>query len=514
VDENTIENPLSTENLCSALLDSIRGVIWECDPATFRFYYVSPHAETLLGYPSQRWTGEADFWLAHTPPDDVERSVRICREALAKLEDPVFEQRLIGADDREVWVQNIVTVVRRDDGSVRLRGITIDIGERKALERALEKSEEQFRSLCALAPIGIFRANSAGNCVYANPAMEKITGIAGSAWSNRSLTLAVHPEDREALAERWLEAKVRGGFYSHECRIVVSHDETRWVRILGNPVQDSDGTLTGYVGTVEDITDLRQARHEILKNQKMESLGVLAGGIAHDFNNLLTVMLGNISLAQMQLHDAGQVGKRLEDAEQAAGRAKELAQQLLTFAKGGEPVKRPLEVAGLLRESLDAVPADGKTSCELRLPEGLWPVEADLGQIRQVIQNLVLNAIQAMPAGETVTIAAENVSSRQGGKRFVKFSVADTASEFHSSTCKRSSIPTSPPSREGAALGLPPATRSSRSTAARSGPPRGLEPAAPFTSPSPPRKRSLPFRLPHTRRITRSISSSWRTRSR
>jgi PAS domain S-box-containing protein len=374
VDENTIENPLSTENLCSALLDSIHGVIWECDPATFRFYYVSPHAETLLGYPSQRWTGEADFWLAHTPPDDVERSVRICREALAKLVDPVFEQRLIGADDREVWVQNIVTVVRRDDGSVRLRGITIDIGERKALERALEKSEEQFRSLCALAPIGIFRANSAGNCVYANPAMEKITGIAGSAWSNRSLTLAVHPEDREALAERWLEAKVRGGFYSHECRIVVSHDETRWVRILGNPVQDSDGTLTGYVGTVEDITDLRQARHEILKNQKMESLGVLAGGIAHDFNNLLTVMLGNISLAQMQLHDAGEAaggcragGGTGQGAGSAAAHLRKGWRACQEAAGGGGVTAgKPRCGTGRREGELRAAPSGGALACGSR----------------------------------------------------------------------------------------------------------------------------------------------------
>ena len=107
----------------------------------------------------------------------------------------------------------------------------------------------------------------------------------------------------------------------------------------------------GYVGTVEDITELRRAREEMLKTDKLESLGVLAGGIAHDFNNILMAILGNISLAQMYMNDPDTMSKRLEEAEHAAMRAKGLTRQLLTFARGGEPVKKFVQIRKLLEEA-------------------------------------------------------------------------------------------------------------------------------------------------------------------
>jgi len=144
--------------------------------------------------------------------------------------------------------------------------------------------------------------------------------------------------------------------------------------------------------------------------QKLESLGVLAGGIAHDFNNILTGILGNVSLAQMFLDETHQSFKPLVFAEKAALRAAELATQLLTFAKGGAPVKRLLSLSASIQESVSLALRGGNVDCVLRLAKDLHAVEADEGQLSQAFHNLIINAAQAMPGGGTITVGAENVN--------------------------------------------------------------------------------------------------------
>jgi nitrogen-specific signal transduction histidine kinase/ActR/RegA family two-component response regulator len=230
--------------------------------------------------------------------------------------------------------------------------------------------------------------------------------------------------------------------------------KTIWVRTLVTPLKSPDGSISGYVGTMDEITDLREAGQDMLKNQKIESLGVLAGGIAHDFNNILTIILGNVSLARLQLNDPEKVIIRLEEAENATVRAKDLAQQLLTFARGGEPVKKIVEVAGLLKEAAGFALHGSNVRGEFALADDLWPVEADEGQLSQVIQNLVLNAVQAMPEGGSVTISAENAASPQEGKRFVKISVADTGSGISEHHLQRIFDPYFTTKQQGSGLGL------------------------------------------------------------
>jgi CheY-like chemotaxis protein len=191
---------------------------------------------------------------------------------------------------------------------------------------------------------------------------------------------------------------------------------------------DHAGNCLGYVGVVEDITERRQAIQDMTRTQKLESLGVLAGGIAHDFNNILTAILGNISLVRIQLQDPDKAKQRLAEAENAAVRAKDLTQQLLTFARGGEPVKKTLKVENLLKETAIFACHGSSVKCDFVLADNLWLVEADEGQLFQVINNLVINAVHAMPDGGIVTIKAENDSSKLAGKRSVKISVSDSGS--------------------------------------------------------------------------------------
>lgn len=168
--------------------------------------------------------------------------------------------------------------------------------------------------------------------------------------------------------------------------------------------------------------------------EKIESVGVLAGGIAHDFNNLLTAILGNISLAKIETDPQEEAFKVLSQAEKASLRAKDLTQQLLTFSKGGAPIKKVASIIPLLRDCVPFAARGPHLRYEFSLADDLWPVEIDEGQIGQVIQNVVINAGEAMPERGTIQIRGENVmvekeESKQGllrvGGKYVKISVKD-----------------------------------------------------------------------------------------
>jgi two-component system, cell cycle sensor histidine kinase and response regulator CckA len=191
------------------------------------------------------------------------------------------------------------------------------------------------------------------------------------------------------------------------------------------------GRLHGFWFLKRDITESRRMKDESFRAQKLESLGILAGGIAHDFNNSLTAILGNINLAKIRTAEEETVFQRLVEAERACGRAKSLTDQLLTFAKGGPTAKRVGAIAPLLKDSVDFALAGSNVGFEFSIPDDLWMVEFDEGQMNQVMSNLVINAQQAMSEGGFVSIEAENVVGAPdqipapAAEKYVKISVRD-----------------------------------------------------------------------------------------
>jgi signal transduction histidine kinase/CheY-like chemotaxis protein len=157
-----------------------------------------------------------------------------------------------------------------------------------------------------------------------------------------------------------------------------------------------------------DITEKKRREDELQKAAKLESIGVLAGGIAHDFNNILAAMLGNISLAKHELRPTDRLFGMLDTAEKATARAAALTRQLLTFAKGGAPVKRIARVQEIVTEPCEFALRGSKSRCEFSVAEGVWTARVDPAQIAQVMHNLVINADQAMPQGGVVDVSAEN----------------------------------------------------------------------------------------------------------
>ena len=178
----------------------------------------------------------------------------------------------------------------------------------------------------------------------------------------------------------------------------------------GAPIRDRESNIIGVVLVFRDITAQYRMEQEMQKMEKLESLGVLAGGLAHDFNNLLTSIIGNVSLAKMTIGIDHKSFGRLTDAEKAAQRATDLTHQLLTFAKGGAPIKKVASIADIVKEAVNFALSGSSVNCVYSIPANLWNTEVDKGQMTQVFNNLIINAIHAMPSGGTVHIAFENIS--------------------------------------------------------------------------------------------------------
>jgi len=209
-----------------------------------------------------------------------------------------------------------------------------------------------------------------------------------------------------------------------------------------------------------EIAERKRAENELIKAQKLESLGVFAGGIAHDFNNILTSILANLSFARMQIPHSHMIARRLEECEKATVRASELTQQLLTFARGGEPVKKLIDPVPIVKEAASFVLRGSSVRSRLDLPDGLWCVEADGGQLSQALHNLLINAAQAMPDGGEVTVRGENEtletdnSQRLPAGAYLKISVEDSGCGIPEENLSRIFDPYFTTKSQGSGLGL------------------------------------------------------------
>ncbi len=243
-----------------------------------------------------------------------------------------------------------------------------------------------------------------------------------------------HPDEFRAFEERLHENGQgrnpdEGRRFEH--RIIYGDGTPGYISVIPFRVKDSEGETVRSYGATQDITEQKRMEEELLRTQKLESVGILAGGIAHDFNNILTTILGSIALAKMDVGPKDEIFPLLGDVETASSRAQALTKQLLTFAKGGAPVKETSSIKEVIKESSVFVLRGSKSSCEFSIAEDLWPVEVDIGQINQVINNLVINANQAMPEGGRIQVAAENLTIESGHNlpikpgRYIRISITD-----------------------------------------------------------------------------------------
>ena len=189
-------------------------------------------------------------------------------------------------------------------------------------------------------------------------------------------------------------------------------EKGRWFRITAGAIRDSSGNVFGAMETMVDITEQKIAEEELLRRTKLESLGTFADGVAKDFDSLLSAILRNVFLAKIAANEEDKILENgLAVAEKAGLQAKELAHRLITFAQGGYPVRKLENLAPLLQEAAENVFKGTNIDCRMSLAESLWPAEIDAVQIKQVIENVLINAKEAMPQGGAVELIAENTTT-------------------------------------------------------------------------------------------------------
>lgn len=315
---------------------------------------------------------------------------------------------------------------------------------RKALGQLAREKERAQITLGAIAD-GVITTDVEGNVERMNGPAEGMTGWKRDEAAGRPIGEVFRVLDGDTgreiadpLAERRVDA------HAARKNVLVRRDgERRLIDDSVAPIPDGRGGNAGAVLVFRDMTEKVRREEERHKWQKLEALGNLAGGIAHDFNNFLAGILGNISLGKQSLDPGSKAYARLEEAEKASAMASELATRLLTFSKGGSPVRALISLNGVVRDSALMAVRGTRVRCTFEIAEGLWAAYADAGQIGQAVNNLVQNAVQAMAEEGAIRIRALNVTVGEGklayvkAGRYVKIEVTDTGAGIPEENLKR-----------------------------------------------------------------------------
>ncbi len=336
-----------------------------------------------------------------------------------------------------------------------------DIARKNSID-ALRESEEKYRSFVETSTDWIWEIDLEGKHAFSNERVREILGIEPAQLLNSSSLELLHPDDVPRIGELLGASRSSGrGWQGAVLRWRHKDGTYRWLESNAVPVTDARGKLVGFRGVDRDVTERRRLENELIKTQKLEAIGTLAGGIAHDFNNLLQGLFGYISLARVNLEHGGKAAELLEQAEKALNLSVNLTTQLLTFAKGGKPVKRLIAVPAVLEDPVKFALSGSRSDYRIVVDKDLWSVDADEGQLGQVIQNLVLNASEAMPQGGTVEVAAQNEVIAEGGNplvpaggHFVRIDVRDSGAGIVGQHLTRIFDPYFTTKQKGSGLGL------------------------------------------------------------
>ncbi|MBU1638862.1 MAG: PAS domain S-box protein [Proteobacteria bacterium] len=338
--------------------------------------------------------------------------------------------------------------------------------QRSLVEELLLEEKERLNVTLQSIGDGVITTDLDGNIVLINKITEHLTGWSLEEASGKKVQEVFNTVNKKTgtpcdnPVDKVLASGKNVGLTWHTT--LIARDGTQHIiEDSGAPIFDKENKIIGTVLVFRDVTEKRRTAAELLKIKKLESVGVLAGGIAHDFNNILAAILGNIELAGMSIDPHNEAYPLLQEAKKASIRAKDLTQQLLTFSKGGEPVKKTTPISKTIMDSANFVLHGSTVSCHFNIADDLWLVDADPGQISQVIQNLVINAKHAMPAGGQITINCANIAEIRSEtpfvapeKNYIKITVQDNGCGITDTYLEKIFDPYFTTKQEGSGLGL------------------------------------------------------------
>jgi len=398
--------------------------------------FVTSLFESMTGYSKEQLL--AMNFLDFVHPDSV---ALVKSKWFVRSDKPLaperFEVKLIDRSGQTKWLEcSATSVVFKGRMSIWCTGY--DITSRKRTEIALKaseenlrifshKSNERYKWIAELSTDLVLILNMDGRILYVSPLSRDLIGYLPDELTGKRIFRYICRRDLVLLRRRYPSVSHLPNRYKTNCRIICKNSQLRWfeaaVRISCGHENDTMGEI---VVTLRDLSEYRKKEEDFLKASKMESLVVLAGGIAHDFNNFLTAMISNITLSKQGLDPESETFAFLSDAEKAAYEAKELTAQLMTFANSNRSEKKMVNLSDLIKRAAQFMLTGSNVDCEFILPADLWSVEVDVGQFNQVIDNLVINAMQAMPNGGVIVIKAENIHDKfNRDAKFVKIMIQD-----------------------------------------------------------------------------------------
>jgi PAS domain S-box-containing protein len=334
---------------------------------------------------------------------------------------------------------------------------------KKEFEKNLEDSRTRFLKITENVNDVIYKMSvPEGRYEYMSPSCEKLFGYSPKYFYENPFIIEklIHPEFKKSFVKEWQQLLTGQLTPTYEYKIIDASGNERWLFQKNISVKDENGTLCAIEGIISDITEKKKVEQEIINLEKLQSVGILAGGIAHDFNNILMGLYGNISLAK-KLMDKNHPGlKYIESAEKSMDRASMLSNRLLTFSRGGSPVREVINLKELVRDVVNFDLSGSKAVAVFNINEDVDAVKADKGQIQQVFSNLVINSLQAMPNGGRIFISMENsiINKNQVvgllSGNYVKVTIADEGCGIESSDLGKIFNPYFTTKEKGSGLGL------------------------------------------------------------
>lgn len=382
-----------------ALLDAIPDIMFLIDEDGVYLDYHTPSQRNLLFEPKD-FLGKNQKDIL---PYELSSVFSKAFEKIIKTETPQIVEYQLKLDDKQQYFEARIVKC----GLNKLLVIVRDITEQKESKDLLFKEKEKLDTTLKSIGDGVITTDLKGNITLMNKIALNLCEWTFEEAKGKKLNevFKIINEKTKQAAENPVDKVLLTGNIVGLANGTILITKTGKEVVIADsaaPIIDANGNIFGVVLVFRDVTEKTKMEKDLLKANKLESIGVFAGGIAHDFNNILTALLGNISLLKLELENNSELFNIANDVEKATNRAKDLTYQLLTFAKGGEPIKTISSMEDIIKDSASFVLRGSKTKCEFNFEQNLPNVEVDKGQISQVIQNIVINASHAMPNGGVV----------------------------------------------------------------------------------------------------------------
>ncbi len=386
-----------------------------------------------VGLPGRVWSSKKPEWRG-----DITINTKFLRREIAAevgLKSAIGFPIIFHNEVSAVMVFLASEILEKDKRMIELIStISSQLGtffHYKKTEEALRKSEKEIRNILDNIPDIFYRTNKDGHIIMISNAIKKVSGYEPKELiGKRVADLYIDPDGRSKFLKKLEENG--GRIDGYEVLLRRKDGSEVWISTSSQLYYDEKGNIEGVEGIVRDVTERKRLEEESLKIQKLEAIGILAGGIAHDFNNLLTAIIGSIGLSKMHLQPDNKIFDWLTIAEKACGQAKELSNRLITFSRGGMPIKDIISISELIRETVSELLSGTNIICECNFPDDIRPIKIDKTQIRQVIKNIVINAKEAMPEGGNLKINANNITISEKDNlplkegKYIKISIEDS----------------------------------------------------------------------------------------